>query len=103
MSVVTLNAVEADDAFPAASVDMAVSEWLPFANAEVVKVQESEPFAVVVPSEVIPSNISTVESASAEPLIVRVSSLVMLSDADAPLSSLKLVTNGTPGGVLSMA
>ena len=56
VSTVTLTALDALEVLPAASVAVAVMEWLPSERALLgVKLQLPEPSAVVVPKELVPS------------------------------------------------
>ena len=79
VSMVTARVLDAVLWLPAASVDVAVRLWTVSARAPVVIDQFPETSAVVVPSDVEPESSSIDVSASAVPLIVGVSSLVILS------------------------
>jgi len=86
-SIVMLRAPEAAEAFPAASVAVAVMEWTPAVRLMSL-VHEPVTLAMVVPLEVAPSKSSTVLLASAVPEIVRADVfLVMLSELETPVSS----------------
>ena len=81
VSIVIERAEEAEDTLPAASVAVAVIEYVPSSSAE-VRVMEKLPLlsAVPVPIEVEPIKRVTVEPASAVPVIVGVESLVVVEE-----------------------
>ena len=86
-STVMASAADAAPTLPAASVALAVIERAPAASVT-SRLNAPEAFAVVVPSEVVPSNNSTRASASACPVIVKPELwLVTLSALSVPLSS----------------
>ena len=105
VSTVMVSAADAAPTLPAVSVAFAVMERAPAAsvtsrlNAPVVAC------AVVVPSEVGPSNNSTVESISAVPVIVTLCLLVRSSIGDAPVSSAVIKSRliGAAGATVSMS
>ena len=55
VSTVTFSAPEAPLTLPARSVAVAVRLWVPLASWPVVRLQAPVPFAVAVPSSVVPS------------------------------------------------
>ena len=86
-STVMASAADAALTLPAASIALAVIERTPAASVT-SRLNAPVPLAVVVPSEVVPSNSSTRASASAWPVIVRADVLlVTLSLSLDPVSS----------------
>ena len=104
-SVIT-NAAEAGDTLPAASVAVVVIVFAPLARSPVskVKLQLPAPSAVVVPTEVAPTNTVTVAFASAVPEMVAVVSLVSASVVSPELDATSNVAaEGAAGTVASLA
>ena len=102
-STVTASAVDAAPTSPDASVALAVIERAPAASVT-SRLNAPVAFAVVVPSEVAPSNNSTRALASAWPVMVSAEVwLVTLSALSVPLSSIaaKSRSVGAAGGVTS--
>ena len=75
---------EAVPTLPAASVSLATTVCVPWASEVGVKLHVPLPFAVVVPRMVVPSFSVTTALASPEP--ASVSTLVILSEGEEPLS-----------------
>jgi hypothetical protein len=105
LSISTAKAIDADEVFPAASVALAVTLWLPALKADEVMLQLPAPSAAAVPKAVVPS-VSysvTVLPASAVPVKVGVELEVMSSDEEVPLSEpeVMLGAEGALGAWLS--
>jgi hypothetical protein len=100
VSTVITRGFEATDALPTASVATAVRLTDP-ESADVVIVNMPALSAVVVPTVEAPLLRVTDEPGSAEPVTVKVVSLVIESVADEPVSSLKVMMVGAAGAVRS--
>ena len=86
VSIVTDRADDTTLTLPATSVAVAEMLWTPFAKDDVVTMVHVPPVTTPEPIAVAPSNRVTVLPASAVPVNVGVTTLVMLSVLDAPLS-----------------
>ena len=101
VSIVTLSAVEAPLALPAASVAVARESYGHHSPAQPsCKLHAPLPLATALPSSVAPSNTLTVELASAAPVRVSVLSLVM-SSPFVPLSVENEAMVGAAGATVS--
>ena len=80
-------------------VAVAVKLWLPFDKAAVVKLQAPLPFAVTVPSCVVPSYTLTVLFAAALPVNVSVLSFVIPSPATPLSTEIGPIVGAAKGGV----
>src|ERR1041385_5148568 len=104
VSIVTLNAEDATEVFPAASVALAVMlAWVPSFKELTVIPGEAKAAAVPLPICVAPSKMVTVLPASAVPVNVGVVTLVILSLFKEPVSLAAVMANelGATGAVTS--